>query len=584
MLKIRFEFRPSKSKMTLLGWATFFLVGTLGCRPGIPDGNYQGMLSSSLRAPQAVSIRLKYEQPYLGVIEVRDLHQNLIDTLMLKWSKKSNHIRLSISTLGSAPVTLYPVKTLKGSEKNLTCYQGVLQFRASLCFREDQFILHASGSSLRKGTWTLSGSLSAIQEPVLLEDPADYTLKEALDRALSRGFDARIEFQRVLQASEAARVAYFNLLPHVDYKSVFAISTLLPNSIAGFVANFVPFVIPTRWLKVKEAKDLKKAEEMTLDILRADLTYQVETLGYVYERDRSNHSYYEMMNARVEGLLAHISDIGQQDFGKIGNMIDELGARSLALNNFILQEKIRLRNSLGLDLTALSLSMGFKNSKAVRSFDIEEDESLIQTAAFMDPSQQEDIVRAAVARSLELKQIDYLIDNSQRVKEEYYFNWADPDVPSSMSVSLSLVPYLARAKAVIQELLVRREQMQAQIVQKATNAVMNYNAALESYQVTKPEYDRLNQRLDLVSADILDGKLPSDIHANGPGAQWLLNTHFQFKLKLNDSIAMFRMARAQMQRVLLESYYARMLQSSDLEDEPKTKSVPKTQSVLVTEI
>ena len=584
MSEIRFELHLLKSKMILLGWATLLLGATIGCRPGIPEGNYQGVFSSSFGAPRDVSIQIKYEQPYLGVVEVRDLHQNMIEALMLKWSKKYNHMKLSIPSLGSAPVTLYPVKTLKGSEKKLTCYQGVLQFQASLCFREDQFILHASGSTLKKGTWTLSGSLSAIQESVVLEDPADYTLKEALDRTVARGFDARIEFQRVLQASEAARTAYFNLLPHVDYKSVFAISTLLPNAIAGFVANFVPFVIPTRWLKVKEASDLKKAEEMTLDILRADLTYQVETLGYVYERDRSNHAYYEMMNARVEGLLAHISDIGQEDFGKIGNMIDELGARSLALNSFLLQEKIRLRNSLGLDLTALSLSMGFKNSKAVRSLDIEEDESLIQGALLIGPAQQEDIVKAAVARSLELKQIDDLIDNAQRVREEYYFNWADPDVPSSMSVSLSLVPYLARAKAVIQELLVRREQMQAQIVQKATNAVMNYNAALESYQVTKPEYDRLNQRLDLVSADILDGKLPSDIHANGPGAQWLLNTHFQFKLKLNDSIAMFRMARAQMQRVLLESYYARMLQSSDLEDEPKTKSVPKTQSVLVTEI
>ena len=567
MLNSNFSLFLLIKKRLILFLFVLFSIFISGCRPSFPSGNYQGSLSSSSGVPRDVSIHLQYEQEYLGVLEVKDLHQNLLETIRVKWSRKYNHIKVTIPSLGSAPVILYPVKTMKGSEKDWNCYQGILQYQASLCFGEDRFLLHASSTNLKKTAWTLSGSLSAVQEPIILEEPADYKLKEALERTVSRGFDARIEFQRVLQASEAARVAYFNLLPHVDYKSLFAISSLTPKTIANFVANFVPFVIPTRWLKVREANDLKKAEEMTLDILRADLAYQVETLGYVYERDRSNVQYYEDLSRKVESLVQHVDEIGKQDFGKLGVMIDELGLRSGALNNFIHQEQVRLKNALGLDGTALALSMGLRNPEAVKSLDIEEDESLIEKALPITLEQQDDVLRAAVARSLELKQVDYLIDNAQKVKEEYYFNWADPDVPSQMSVSLSLIPYLARASAVIQELLMRREQIQAQVAQRTVNAVINYNAALSSYQIVKPELDRLTERLELVSSDVMRGGLPSAIHTNGPNVQWVLNTHLQFKLKLNDSIALFRMARAQIQRVLFESYYSQMIKSVKFEGE-----------------
>lgn len=542
------------------------LLTLSGCRPDLTAGNYEGSLVTGGAHSRPVNINLQFEQPYVANLEIKGLDQTLINRVRLKWSQRQNLIKATVPSLGELPVVLYPVRSTQDSMKSWKCYQGSLNYLLSLCLGEDQFILRVSSAGRLHESWSLSGDLSALKSPVVMEKPADYRLSDALSHALGRGFEARMEFQRVVQASEAARIAYFNLLPHLDYKSALGISSLAPRTIANFVANFVPFIIPTRWIKVREAVDLKKAEQITLDILRADLTYQVETLGYVYDRDRVGLKYFDELKERVKFTVDHVTAIGSQDFGKLGMMFDELGLRSQALLNFILQERVRLQGAIGLDRTALSLSMGFMNPEAVNSIDLEEDERAIDGASEITPQQKEDIIRAAVGRSLELKQIDYLIDNAERQKEEYYFNWADPDVPSQMSISFSLVPYLARASAVIKELLVRREQVQAQVAQRAANAVINYNAALGSYQIAKPEFDLLSVRLEKLITDITLGTVSSDIHTSGPNFQWALNTHLQFRLRLYDSVAMFRMARAQLRRVLLETYYSRLLRSDGNSD------------------
>ena len=128
-----------------------------------------------------------------------------------------------------------------------------------------------------------------------------------------------------------------------------------------------------------------------------------------------------------------------------------------------------------------------------------------------------------------------------------------------MSVSLSLIPYAAKAQGFINELLKKREQTQSQILQRTENAVTTHNLSLERYKTLKTGQDLLFSQLDNILRDILAAESDQDLkpRSNGPNLQWVMQTYVQNKVTTHATIARYRIARAQIQRALLEKYYTR---------------------------
>ncbi|MFZ9595933.1 MAG: hypothetical protein ACO3A2_07635 [Bdellovibrionia bacterium] len=535
-----------------------FLTSVLfGCKPITKSGLYEGSLftrTESEAKKQPVRLDLQFTDPYHGQLEVRDLHQTILKTIQIHWERSQDALTLHIPELTTEPIRL--TRFSESDQKSLKCYQGGSTPHLSLCLEPQKLFLHAFNETTHALEFSLTGDFAPQQKEMPFEEPKTYSLNEASQLILEKNFDSRIEYQKVIEAREAAKVALLNLLPHFYFKDLLAISSLNPTSIANYIADFVPFVIPTRWLKVKQAKDLREVEEISLAILKADLTYQMNNLSWILNRDRSTLEYYEHEKLKLAEAYAHSYQIGGDDIGQLGKPIDELEFRFSVVGNFIDQEIIRLENSVLLDRTALSLSLGFTNPMSVEGIQIENESLNLQDAQEM---RADEVAKMALERSLELRQLDYLIDNATRQKQEYYFNWLDPDVAPAMSISTSLVPLIRKAKAIIKQLSIKREKTYSEVAQNAENAVINYNYALKAFKKVEQGLGRLQAREQDLYLEILRANHPGDIRMPPVNIQWAISTAFQFKIQFFDALARAQIARAKIKRMLYEDYYAQLM-------------------------
>jgi hypothetical protein len=275
-------------------------------------------------------------------------------------------------------------------------------------------------------------------------------------------------------------------------------------------------------------------------------------MGYLLDRDQANAQFYREEREKLAQLSAQVSKIGKTEFGQMGTLGDELQLRLSLVDNFVQQDKNRLENAIGHERTSLAIQMGFNNPDVVQDFDVQESQNSIEDA---QPLNADHLMTIALQRSLELKQFDELIINAENQKKEWYFNWMDPDLPAGSAVSLSVIPNLERASAVVGEIVARRNKIAAQIKINAKNAVINFNNAIELYQITEVGIRQLKTREDLILMDIEKAQSTAGLHTNAAATQYALSTYFQFKLKQNDAIAAFRVAQAQIRRILFDYYY-----------------------------
>lgn len=532
------------------------LIFLLGCMSPPTEGLYEGTLFKKINgntiSEKNVRIQLTFDQEKLFHMSIRNSHHEIIDTIYFHQTKVHNKVKLKIPSLSPENFKLTLVKT-KNSKGASQCFQALADYHFSFCLGSTEFALSVTDQINQSMVYFLTGRLAAQQVPIPHETPKNYLLSELVQRVLAKNFDTLIEYQRVLEAKQAAKAAYLNLLPHFAYKDILAIAGLNPMSIASWVADFVPFLIPTRWMKTREANDLSAAEQITFALLKADLINHVQSLAYTYEHDLQILKYLQKFLQTYQPIYDHMLEISQSDVGISGNPLDELVLRLVSIMNTAHQEIIRVEKSIALDKTALSSISGFQNPFAISDVNIEEAADSIEHAPEI---QMEDVVPIALERSLELKQIDYLIHNAKEQRKEFYFNWTDPDVPASQNISFSLIPYIAKASAFIQELMIQRQKIQNKVQTEAENAVITYTAALNAYHIVKVGLDRLRQRDQTIQADLLKAKTKTEIQTTAGNMQWMLNLEGPFKTNFYDAITNFRIARSQIKRLLLEDTYS----------------------------
>ena len=527
----------------------------VACNPDIKPGFYSGNLSRngvSESRTDEVQTELVINNGRYGNITVRDSKKELLEEAQIKWNLKNNKIKFKMNRFNLG-VDLTPGSLLNLSDR-MYCYRGTSNYTVRLCFAQDQFSLSITGLNDRRLVLALNGLYSSQQSPLPLETPKSFKLSEAIENALNRSFDEKIEYQIVAEAKEKAKGAWLSLLPHLDFKDLIAVSSLVPRTIASFVADFVPFLLPTRWYQKNEARDLYEAEKMTLEILRADLAYNIESTAFGYDRDLMNENFYQVELDKLRKVYSHIVEICRAEIGKLGTPADDFIVRLDPVENFVRQDRNRLENALELEKTALAFQMGYTNPYVIQSFDIQESPLEIEKS---QPLDSKSVVNLALQRSLELRQMDELISNSENLKKEWYFNWADPDVPAASALSFSLGPNLARAEAVVGEVIKRRTRAAAVVELNAANAVINYNRALKLYAITKLGIEKLRAEESLIFHDIDSAVSCANIHTSGGATQYVLSTYFQFKLKQIDALTAYRVARAQIRRVHFEYYYTR---------------------------
>ena len=135
-----------------------------------------------------------------------------------------------------------------------------------------------------------------------LEAPQSYTLAELMDRAKSHNFESVIEFQKVMIAKYTAVNAEMNLLPHGNTTDLFNIMSLSLFTGLKSIGDLVPFVLPSRWIRVAGEKDLLASEQDAWTIMDLDGMNFVESFSYEMGRDAESVEAISLERTMIESL------------------------------------------------------------------------------------------------------------------------------------------------------------------------------------------------------------------------------------------------------------------------------------------
>ncbi len=559
------------SKVKFFIFIPIFL--SIACLPqGFKDGHFEGALhlrpkmihalnsesSSTIQSSayissfidsSLVSIDLKFEKKIRGEAEIKDMEGKTLYSIHFeKLSRKKFY--LSISSISPELVEM------NLERKSLGCYSSSSNPIIQVCLKEGRFLVQV-GYKNSVPFFNLSGDRFAKETPFFMEEPVRITLSDAIAHALKQNFDSRIQFEHTLQARLAAKTAFLNLAPHLNLANLLANFPLTVFSALAVVGDICPFLLPNRWFMAKEAGQLFQAEKYGEILMQADLAAQVEGLGYVLQRDIEIFHFTEVMAERIKDARDKIFNLENKNQFPLGST-DHLNSYSNELD----LEIHSLEEIIQLDKRALAQALGHHNPDTIEEIYFEPEALPLEQAVDLDPRELGEI---ALQRSFELQQINALIVYSEYKKKEVYFSWLDPTTDPTIELGINLGAVVAAGNSRINELKIKREQLQSILLQKMSNAVFQYNHALEDHVLTKKGMLIQERREKRVLSLIFPNS-----NLNPLDVELVYQEYIRNWVEEKSAEASFRIARSNIDRMLLQGYYISLfLDYFDRDAKPK---------------
>jgi hypothetical protein len=411
------------------------------------------------------------------------------------------------------------------------------------CFFRDAITIEITNKA-KASEYAISLNRFAQVRPPPLEEPKVYDLQTALDHAWSFNFDNRIEFEHVMQAKYGALAAKRLLTPHISFTTI--VNNIKPTilSVIGAAGDLLPFLFPTRWLQASHAAILSQAEQDGMTLMRLDTATQIEAQFYALENYRQLQAHYayalkkakqltDIISLRVRGGVA--KPITVQDF--------------FTMTGEIQDDAAWITDQFEAQKGAIAQVMGFYNMAAVKDAEIGTEALPITKAT---PLVMADITNIAEDRSIELKQLQFLIDAAGNSKKQVYWNWLDPTGDPTLGLGWALKSSVNVADSMVREAVLRKGEMQRQLAGQAGAAVNDYNTALNDYPLVAKLEEAQAQRIEQYETELKgNGKEDTD------RAIGLLQDYINEDIKLQFDMMTFRTARARVDRLLLQGFYVK---------------------------
>jgi hypothetical protein len=431
-------------------------------------------------------------------------------------------------------------KKLKREQK-LLLYPFAIWFVFILIFALES--LGGSAYAMARGAPTPVQTQQPTQPTPQWEVPAKFVLSEAMSRAFNQSFQSRVEYEHQIQARHTAKAAYLNLLPHLSISSVLSLVTPSTTGILGVIGDLAPFLLPSRWFQARDARLMSQAERQVLALMRADSAAQVEGLAYALARDQQIlERYNALMDLAVKtrDQLQTLETQGQMPEGSTDhlNATINLMALDMAGLTLIIHE----------DRIVLAQAMGFQNPEAVLELALDPESIPIGQAR---PIDTDPATTQAIQRSYELAQMNQLIVLAANQKRELDFNWLDPAGDYTAALGFGLGETIAVARSRIQELRVKREQIQSAVAEKVAEAVAEYDVDLTTYSLAQSGVALSARRMTRVLAQIGPGS-----NLNTLDVEAVFQDSLASAIRSEAMLAAFRVARSRIDRFLLQGWYA----------------------------
>ena len=407
----------------------------------------------------------------------------------------ANHLQLVVEAVGDKELRLSSepadylraVRSLKPTSGN--CFSGGQGHQAhsghpentehhehhdNLCIHDDELELALVWPEL--GGFARFGLTRMARHEIVREPPAIYAIPQLLERARTRNFNTRAEFEKVLQAKLTARNAHLNLLPHINTSTVLS---LIPLSFTGFlrsIGDLLPFFLPNRWAQAAALKETSKAELDAFRVLQATTMNVVEGLALMVLRDEES---IERMQENRLSIMAIRDEIITQEQApgsiiQVG-MSDEVNS----VLNALLRSIYTLQEAVTEDRLALSQACGFFNPQAVA--DVARLTVLPVPGPLPGPAQAWE--QLALNRSQQIAQLDHMLEAANHSATARLFQWIDPMGDSAGGIGFGLPSYIKIGQSQIRQIFDMRLNAESMLTQQIGVALVQSQLVFDNYRL-----------------------------------------------------------------------------------------------------
>lgn len=323
-----------------------------------------------------------------------------------------------------------------------------------------------------------------------LEAPEAYTLPQLIKKARDRSFESRLQFEQVIQGRLAAHQAHMALLPRITLGDVLGIAQLNWQSIVRSAGNLAPFLFPSRWIRAQSAEMGFRSDQMAWLAVRANTAQIAETLGLAILRDEES---LKIFSAAIPNL-----EILQQRFQQAEWMGTEPVGSSDAINAVLLSVRrthLLLAATVQDEKTALAQTLGLVNPLGVKSVSLP---ASYRFGTDLRLSQNFDQIREdALLRSVELRQMDFLIREAELERRARTYDWID-FASANGGFGFETRDYVTVARNTIEELKLRRSQLQALVIRKVDDVRRELMTSLAANGLAQDSLALHSRRLERI--------------------------------------------------------------------------------------
>jgi hypothetical protein len=298
--------------------------------------------------------------------------------------------------------------------------------------------------------------------------------------------------------------------------------------------SFVPFLVPSVWLDAKKASLDAKVAIKAMKILRADLVVIIESLFYEYVRTEN------VLNVAKEILVTlNQSKVKPETLQETQQALQ----KTIDSSTWILEQ----------NRYALSLALGFHNPLAIRSVRLPENTELNEEAELIDGRS---LARDGFIRSIELAQLDLILQSQDTRRPWIYLNWLNPNGDSQTPLGFSLWAQSKELDGKRNEILIMQEEAKSKIFNRAYDISLSHNRALQLY-VAAHRKSKVAQEGFLSLSRTVEGEAPSDqqsIQMITQAQNWIASS-----LEAQDQLRDLRIERAKVNRLVLSGHYADLI-------------------------
>jgi hypothetical protein len=442
-----------------------------------------------------------------------------------------------------------PLNALNTSQ----CYAHSTSFVITTCFGANNFyfdIKDATGVSLIE---TVGGEFERAKFEY--EPQQSLTLTGAIQRALKKNFKSLVEYEHMIQASDNALAANYNLYPHFRYYQGAALAFLSPVPLLVSIGDWFPFLFPNRWMFAKVEDAEAKAVEVSFVIMRANLAAEVQTSSYAMIHDVKRLEILNQMRQEVFSGVSAARDLYERRIIQV-HPVSAFDAFAKTLDIPINSAKAAVNN----DRAALSEVLGYLNPRAVKAIVDDAAFPKIEFGQLLEPSS---IIQVAFSASLERRQIFYLKKAVRAKKMENAFHWLDPSALSHNALGINLLPRRKSFEAEFRALTQEESRLEQNVNQKVEALVRQHNGVLLGYKGALEAHDAHRNRLVALWDSVNSAKLPESRKEEGQGQLELYlfeiiqayKDILQISLASEDYLETWDRSEAGFQRLMLTEFY-----------------------------